>query len=116
MRYDNSRKERSKKVQRNKFIFLNNAIHVLSIATTIQEYRQSLCPLGKADQQGFKKTKTVEWFGFFAIVDFNKRLRIKVIIKRIGGTNGKYHFWSIIPYWKLSRNGNIIGAKEIEDE
>ena len=116
LRYDSNRSERNKNVQRNKFIFLNDAISVLKKSTTIQEYRRSVCSVDRKDKSDFKKITTVEWFGFFAIINFSKRIRIKVIVRRVGFDNGLYHFWSVMPFWNLSRNGKIISLKEIEDK
>jgi hypothetical protein len=116
LRYDNNRSERSKKVQQNKFFYFNKALEVLKKSTTIQEYRRSICAIGGCDRSGFRKTKIVEWFGFFAITSFSKRTRINIVVRRIGEENGKYHFWSVMPYWTLSNNTRIIGSKKIEDE
>lgn len=116
LRYDNSRAERSKTVQKNKFLFLNKAVTVIKTSTTVQEYRRSICPIGKTDKKGFRKTSTVEWFGLLAIVSFTKSIRIMVIVRRIGGENGNYHFWSVMPRWSLTNDKrHIIGTKEIED-
>lgn len=116
LRYDGSRAERNKKVQMFKFIFLEKAIDVLSKSTTIQEYRNSTCPVGKPNKNGFREIKTVEWFGFTAVTSFSKHIRIKVIVRRVGGSNGQYHFWSVMPFWALSNNKRITGSKTIEDE
>lgn len=116
LRYDGSRSERSKKVQQNKFTCLNSAIEILKKSTTIQEYRRSICPVGKPNSKGFRKTKTVEWFGFFAIISFAKCIRINIVVRRIGEESGKYHFWSVMPYWTLSNNNRRIGSEKIKDE
>ncbi|MDP3974396.1 MAG: hypothetical protein Q8P65_00210 [bacterium] len=116
LRYDNNRSERSKKSQQGKFICFNKAVEILKKSTTIQEYRRSICAIGDYDKSGFRKTKIIEWFGFFAIISFSKRIRINAIVRRIGEENGKYHFWSVMPYWSLSNNIRIIGSKKIEDE
>ncbi|MDD4901417.1 MAG: hypothetical protein PHS62_04965 [Patescibacteria group bacterium] len=116
LRYDNSRSERSKKVQRNKFVYFNKAVEILKRSTTIQEYRRSICTVGSRDRSGFRKTKIVEWFGFFAIISFSQRIRINVVVRRAGEENGQYHFWSVMPYWSLSNNIRIIGSKKMEDE
>ncbi len=115
LRYDCNRSERNKKVQRNKFIYFNNAVEILKKATTIQEYRRAIRPVGNVDKNGFHKTKIVEWFGFFAIISVSKCIRINIVVKRIG-EDGKFHFWSVMPYWTLSNNKRVIGSKEIEDE
>ena len=116
LRYDGSRSERDKKVQKNKFLCFDAAVEILKKSTTIQEYRRSICPIGKKDKSGFRRTKIVEWFSFFAIVSFSKRLRVKVVVRRVGENSGQYHFWSVMPFWKLTSGRRIIGQKEIEDE
>lgn len=115
LRYDGSRSERNKSVQKNKFIFFLNAVDILKKSTTVQEYRRLLCPIGKKDRNGFRKTSIIEWFGFFSIISFSKMIRIKTVIRRIGGENGQYHFWSVMPFWNLSNKNKIVGTKEIED-
>ncbi len=116
LRYDGSRKERSKSVQKNKFTYFSDAVDILKKSTTIQEYRRSICPVGKPDKNGFRKTKSIEWFGFFAITSFSKQTRIKVIVRRIGEDNGHYHFWSVIPFWSITNNHRYIGSKDLEDQ
>ncbi len=116
LRYDGSRKERSKSVQLNKFRFFQDGVAILKKATTVQEYRRSICPVGKKDKNGFRKTKTVEWFGFFAVTSFSKQIRIKVIVRRIGGDHGSYHFWSVIPFWTITNNHRYIGSKDLENQ
>lgn len=115
LRYDGHRSERSKKVQQYKFKFLNQAVEILKKSTTIQEYRRSLCPIGKSDSSGFRKTSLVEWFGFFAITNFSNSTRIMVVVRKVG-ENGQYHFWSVMPYWTLSNKNRVIGSEKIKDE
>jgi hypothetical protein len=115
LRYDSSRAERSKKAQCIKFIYFNKAVEIIKLSTTIQEYRRGICPVGKPDKSGLRKTKTVEWFAFFSIISFTKRTRIRVVVRRVG-MDGQYHFWSVMPFWSLSNNQRIVGSKEIEDE
>ena len=116
LRYDNTRNKRDKKAQYNKFIYFNSAVDTLKKSTTLQEYRRSICPIGKADKNGLRKTKIVEWFGFLSIISFAKAIRINVVVRRIGGDNGQLHFWSVMPYWKLSNNKRVVGSKKMEDE
>lgn len=115
LRYDSTRSERNKKVQQGKFIHLSKAVEILKISTTIQEYRRQICAIGKPDKSGFHKTSTIEYFGFIAIINLIKQMRIKIIVRKIG--NGQYHFWSVIPFWTLTNyQTRIIGSKKIEDE
>lgn len=115
LRYDNTGSERSKTSQYNKFRFFEDAVKVIKISTTIQEYRRSICPSGNPDKSGFRKTTTVEWFAFWYVISFSKGIRIRSIIRRIGGDGCQFHFWSVMPYWTLSNGQRIIGAKDIED-
>ncbi len=115
LRYDNAGSERSKTSQFNKFMFFDDAADAIEISTTIQEYRRSICPLGNPDKSGFRKTTTVEWFAFWQVVSFSKGIRIKSIIRRIGGDGHQFHFWSVMPYWTLSNGQRIIGSKDIEN-
>lgn len=112
--YDNNRSERSKIVQQNKFRFFKTSVEVLKISTTIQEYRRMIRPV--KDRPGFDKTSLIEWFAFWAIISFKKKTRIKVIVRRVGGEDGRYHFWSVMPYWALRHRERVIGLIELEDE
>jgi len=116
LHYDNTRTERNKSVQFNKLRFFGNAVDVIRAATTIQEYRRNICPIGKKKNGRFIKTSLVEWFAFWAIISFVKSIRIRVIIRRVGGNNGQYHFWSVMPFWKLQNKKRIIGLSDLEDE
>jgi hypothetical protein len=115
LRFDGGGSERDKNVQKNKFNCFDSAVQILKQTTTIQEYRRMICPIGKIDQSGFRKTKIIEWFSFFAIVNFTKCIRIRVIVRRVGRDNGRYHFWSVMPYWNLSNGRRVVGSKDIED-
>ena len=46
-----------------------------------------------------KKLVIVRYYGFVAIVN---KSRIKIIVKEVDG--GVRFFWSIIPFWKMSRS------------
>lgn len=109
LRYDNTRAERSKPAQLNKFRFFNDAVNNLKISTTIQEYRRITCSVGGKDS-------IVEWFAFWSIISFVKQIRIRVIIRRVGGEDGQYHFWSVMPFWSLQHKQRVIGSIELEDE
>ena len=114
LRYSSNRSERTRSVQQNKFRFFNQAVDIIKKATTIQEYRRSICPVGKPDHSGFRKTGIVHWFGFFAITNFSNSTRIMVVVRKVG--EGQYHFWSVMPYWSLSNKNRVIGSDKIKDE
>lgn len=109
LRYDNNRSERSKAVQFNKYRFFNSAVGVLQTATTIQEYRRIYRYVDEDN-------KIIEWFAFWAIISFIKKIRIKVIVRRVGGPNSQYHFWSVMPFWKLNSSKRNIGSSVLEYE
>lgn len=114
LRYDGSRKEREKKVQIIKFNLIDEAIKIIKNSSKMQEYRRAYCPVGSPDKNGFRKTKLVQWIAFFAVISVTKRLRIRVVVRKVG--DGPYHFWSVMPFWKLSNGNRVIGEKAIEDE
>lgn len=116
LRYDQNRSERSKIIQKNKLIFFKDALRTLKKATTIQEYRRISSPIGDPDEKGFCKTSTTEWFAFWAIISFIKKIRIRVIVRRVGEDDGVFHFWSVMPFWSLRRRNRVIGSIELEDE
>ncbi|HLC64153.1 MAG TPA: hypothetical protein VJK25_02285 [Patescibacteria group bacterium] len=116
LRYDSCRTERHKKSQSIKFLYFPKAVEVIQKSTTIQEYRRSICPIGKPNKNGLRKTSAIEWFAFWSIISFAKKIRIRTVVRRVGGDDGYYHFWSVMPFWNLSHSQRIIGSKEIEDE
>ncbi len=113
LRYSGPSNERKKSVQLKKFQQLKRAVDILKKTTTVQEYRRSLMPVGSKRKSGLRKTSIVEWFAFFAITDFSQQYRVKVIVRRVGGEDGNFHFWSVIPHWTLSNGVRYIGSKSI---
>lgn len=109
MQYDNTRAERSKAAQLNKLRFFNDAVNNLKIATTIQEYMRNTYFVDGKDS-------IIEWFAFWSIISFVKQIRIRVIVRRVGGDDGQYHFWSVMPFWSLQHKRRLIGSIELEDE
>jgi hypothetical protein len=116
LRYDGNRSERSKLAQKNKFIFFLEAVNVIKISTTIQEYRRNTKPIEPADSYNGRQMFIIEWFAFWAINSFTKQTRIKVIVRRLGGANGKYHFWSLMPFWSLQHGQRDVGSGNLENE
>jgi len=111
LKYDNNRSKRDKIIQKNKFMFFDSAVNILKKSSTIQEYRQLFFTPNKT-----KRIRVVEFFAFWAIISFTKKIRIKVIVRRIGGESGQFHFWSLMPFWRLSKNGREISSENIESE
>ena len=112
--YKNNRTGRSKNVQYNKLRFFREAVNISKIATTIQEYRR--IALSNKCKNGQNKISVTELFAFWAIISFKKKTRIKIIVRRVGGDDGQYHFWSLMPYWNLRHKDRVIGSQDIENE
>lgn len=110
-----ARRERNKKEQLLKFNLLPLIFSVIKKSGTLQEYRKNLMPIGKKSKKdGFRQTKTVEWFGFLAIVG-NSQIKIKVVLRRVG--DGNIIFWSVMPYSKLKRGETQkLFSNNIENE
>ncbi len=115
LRFDKNRSERKKEIQRTKFLLFPKAVDILKKTTTIQEYRRGHQTSGKKDQNGFRKIQQVEWFGFFAVTSFSNPSRVKVIVRRVGGEQGQFYFWSVIPNWRLSNGMKMVGSEELID-
>src|ERR1700691_5307868 len=63
-----ARRERNKNEQILKFTLLPLDLRILRTATTLQEYRRLLSPIGgRSARDGSIKMKMVEWWGFVAI-------------------------------------------------
>lgn len=119
LRFDNTRAERSKVVQRTKLKSLPWAINIIQKTTTVQEFRKNLQIFGKQGKDGFSKTVEVKYWAFIAITNIEKALRIRVIVRQVG--NGQKHFWSVMPFWKElmkmvdGQSIKSIGGNELED-
>lgn len=107
-----ARRERSKKEQLLKFSLLPLAFGIIKKSGTLQEYRKNLLEIGKKANDGFKKTKEVQYWGFAAIVG-KQKIKIRVILRRIG--DGNITFWSVMPDSKL-KGGQRLYSIGIEDE
>ena len=107
-----ARRERDKNEQLLKFSLLPLALEIIKKSGTIQEYRKILTTFGSKGKDGLLKTKVVEYWGMVAIVGEN-RIKIKVILKRIG--NGNIIFWSVMPYSKL-KNQRLVDGDDIVNE
>lgn len=100
LRYKNSRSGRSKQERRNKLAYLKEAVEVLKISTTYQEYREKMCQIGTADSKGFRTMTNVAFYAFWAVLEKGKtKIRIRVIVRKTINS-GKYIFWSVMPDWK----------------
>ena len=113
-----SRRERNKNEQILKFSLVPLAINIIKKSGTIQEYRKSLCPVGKkSEKDGLTLMKMVEYWGLVAITG-NNSIKIRVILRRVG--DGKIIFWSVMPAIKLSQDRieimHNLAKQGIEDD
>lgn len=74
----------------------------------LQESRmvQGICEINKFETQNTNSRwenvlKEVIFYEFIAVIN---NIRVKVIVKHIIG--GLKHFWSVIPYWRIDKNGS----------
>jgi hypothetical protein len=97
------RHERKKEEQVLKFTLLPLGLRIIETATTLQEYRKLLCPVGhKSARDGSRPMKMVEWWGFVAIF-VKQGIKVRAVVRRVG--DGKFSFWSVMPYSRLPRKG-----------
>src|SRR3989338_4529003 len=98
--FKGSRSERDRSTQILRFKLLPLAIKLVKLATTYQEYEETLKEFEiKAYKKRIRKSKSVKYWGLIAIIDGRK---IKVIIRKIGD-NGTMHFWSVVPAWVTNK-------------
>ncbi len=107
------RRERGKEEQLLKFNLLPLALEVIKKSGTVQEYRKSLIKTGKTSlRDGMSLTKSVQYWGFVAIIGDSK-IKIRTIIRRIG--DGNFMFWSVMPDTKL-KGGQKLYTGGMEDD
>ena len=106
-----ARREREKQEQLLKFSLLPLALVIIKNSGTLQEYRKGPVAIGKKGKDGLMPTKTVEYWGFVAIVGKNN-IKIKTILRRVG--DGNIIFWSVMPFSKL-KDGQKLYTDGIED-
>lgn len=115
LRYDGSLKERKKPERRNKLSSIPVAVETIKLSATIQEYRCILEPVGLKDSKGYRAVTKVHYFGFWAVLEYNKRTtRVKAIVRQVDG--GQYHFWSVMPYWTEINGHKVFGSVKLQDE
>jgi hypothetical protein len=114
LRYS-ARRERNKEEQVLKFTLLPLGLRILKTATTLQEYRKLLSPVGeKSARDGSVKMKIVEWWGFVAIF-VEQEIKVRVVVRKVG--DGNIHFWSVMPYSHLKRGKQQkLFTEGLEDE
>lgn len=101
--YKAARTERDRSVQIMKFKLLGKAVELLRIATTFQEYEESIKEFRvKKFKRLMSVSKVVKYWGLIAIMDGWK---IKVIVRQIG--DGQKHFWSVVPNWITNQHRDL---------
>ncbi|MBI4133014.1 hypothetical protein HY478_00210 [Candidatus Uhrbacteria bacterium] len=109
-----ARRERSKRAQLLKFSLLPLALDIIKKSGTIQEYRNILAPVGKPSvHDGFTPMKETEYWGLVAITGNRQRVKVRVILRRIG--DGKIAFWSVMPDKKFINGAQRLADEGIED-
>lgn len=83
-----------------KLSLLKKAIEVIRKSGTVQEIREQIERVGKPARDGFSKTKPVTYWGFHAIVGDEKKIKIVVVLKKLG--DGNIMFWSVLPHKKFN--------------
>ena len=79
---------------------LKYAPKVIRNSKTLQEHQKEGLFIRRRIQKRHEKIlKTVNFYGFIAIIDGRK---IKVVIRQI--ENESLHFWSIIPNWRTRKS------------
>ncbi len=111
LQFDGTRTERTKVVQKNKLLCLEDAVLIIKKTTTIQEHRESVQTVGKPDVSGHRQEKSVRYYAFAAIINLDKKRRINVVVRRVG--DGNFHFWSVSPAWKELKTNSQKTVKRI---
>jgi len=97
-----NRRERSHKAQLLKFSLLPLAVDVVRKSGTVQEFEKIWVSVGKSSRKdGMRKTKEADYWGLYAIVGGRKRIRIRVILRKLG--DGNLTFWSVMPNMNIRR-------------
>lgn len=114
LRYS-ARSERNKNEQILKFTLLPLGLRIIKTATTLQEYRKLLSPVGeKSKRDGSVVMKMIEWWGFVAIF-VEQEIKVRVVLRKVG--EGNIHFWSVMPYSHLERGKRQkLFTEGLEDE
>ena len=98
--FKGSRSERDRTSQIMRFKLLPRAIKLIEVATTYQEYEETIKQFWvKTHKHQVQKSKPVKYWGIIGIIEGRK---IKVILRKIGD-NGQLHFWSIVPAWTTNK-------------
>ena len=92
--------------------FIRLVPEILSSSGTLQEFKEELIfERLKINENWQSKRRIIKYYGFVAIIN---GLRVKIIVKRTNQDN--IFFWSIIPFWKHSRDSITGGIKKVFHE
>lgn len=107
-------REREKKEQLFKLRLVPLALKIIKKAGTIQEYRKGLTAFGpRYARDGMVKMKSAEYFGLVAIVGEQKKILVKVVLRRVG--DGNITFWSVMLGTKMQNGKQRLFKEGIED-
>lgn len=110
-----ARRERGKNEQLLKFRLLPLGLWLVKHSATLQEYRKILSPVGKASvRDGMTPMKNIEYWGFFAIIGEDKKVKVRVVLRRVG--DGNVTFWSVMFGAKMKDRSQKLSLSGIEDE
>ena len=104
--------------RKDQFMRLKNiklAPEILKKSHTLQELKHAKTFVDiKTNSRKERILKQTVFYGFIAIIrDGNFDKRLKIIIKEVSG--GEKHFWSIVPYWKSSKELKLHSGNIEED-
>ena len=112
LQFKGNRQPRNVLEQILKLRLLKKGLAIIKSSGTLQEHRIRYEKMGKPARDGFAQTKSVEYWGFEAIVGTTKKIKMRAVCRRVG--DGKITFWSVLPHRKL--NHQKLYSEGIEDD
>ncbi len=114
IKFKDVRQARPSKDQYIRFRLLELAPEILKMSRTLQglSHRKNMERL-RTHGKWTHELKVVSYYEFTAVI--KEKTRVRVIVKQI--ENGQKFFWSIIPFWKMSKTGGKLlydGKPEID--
>lgn len=93
--------------------FLKYAPKILESAGTLQEFKETKnFERVRINTKWKFLAKPVKYYGFIAM--WNYKMRVKIIVKKIEG--GQPFFWSIMPFWKTTKDPITEETKKVFHE
>lgn len=114
LKFKSDQQARTKTNQYPRLKLLRFAPQILKKSHTLQDiWRTRMFEKQKTNGRWKHLMKDVIFYGFIAVLD-NENIRLKVIVKTIGG---KKYFWSVIPYWGINKKTSqrILRGDNIEE-